>query len=95
MPKKYLFAKGLCRNCLISHQGGCKFHNRHKCKDQDEKDPHHAFLCPEKKTERRIWGVCLAKENLSEFNVYNTLNVLEELGIDPQALSETLGRDVF
>ena len=51
LAQKVSFCKkeGLCRNCLISHQGACKFHNRHKCKDQDEKDPHHAFLCSEKK----------------------------------------------
>jgi len=37
----------------------------------------------------------MAKEDLSEYSVMNTLNILEELNIDPQELSKALGRDVF
>ena len=61
LAQKISFCKkeSLCRNCLISHKGVCKFHN------------------------------------LSEYSVYNTLNILEELNIDPQELSQALGRDVF
>ena len=97
LAQKISFCKkeNLCRNCLISHKGVCKFVNRHKCPGQDEKDPHHAFLCPDRKNERSVGGVCMAKQDLSEYSVMNTLNILEELNIDPQELSQALGRDVY
>ena len=94
MSQNIAFCKkeGLCLNCLISHKGSCTFPNRHRCVDEE---PHHAFVCSSAKSDRKVGGVNLTTEVLSEYTVENTLRVLEDLNIDPQEFSEALGRDIF
>ena len=79
-------------SCLVCHRGECTFPNRHKCADSEA---HHAFVCSSAKSDRKIGGVNLTSKDLSVYSVENTLRVLEDLNIDPQDFSETLGRDVF
>ena len=81
----------LCRNCLTAHKGDCTFRNRHSCND---KQPHHAYLCSNNATERKIGGVNFGTYNY-ESTVENVVSILEDLGIEPCEFTEVIGHDIF